>query len=106
MEPCRKLARRVPQPWYTLGRIGELWPHGKQINISAYGGSAQASLSTGLAGHAADCTNDGVVNAEDLKLLAERWLNKDMPHHADINRDQNIDLQDLAELGHNWQWQE
>ncbi len=85
---------------------GELWPHGKHINIGTYGGSAQASLSTGPAGHAADCTNDGMINAEDLKLLAEHWLSKRVPHHADINRDQRIDFLDLSELDQNWQWQE
>jgi hypothetical protein len=85
---------------------GELWPHGKQINIGTYGGTAQASLSHATVGHAADCTNDGVVNADDLKLLTEQWLTDKMPVHADINRDQRVDFQDLAELGRSWHWQE
>jgi len=85
---------------------GEVWPHGKQINIGRYGGTTQASLSSVLTGHAADCSNDGIVNAEDLQRLAEQWLKDKMPRHADINRDQRVDFQDLAELGQNWQWKE
>jgi hypothetical protein len=85
---------------------GELWPHGKQINMGTYGGTAQASLSTILAGNAADCNNDGMVNAEDLKWLTEQWLSEKMPQHADVNRDQHVDFQDFTELGQHWHWQE
>ena len=98
----------VDDPNYAFSGLldwtGELWPHGKQVNMGTYGGTAEASLSSILAGNAADCSNDGVVNAEDLKLLAEHWLSEKMPHHADVNRDQHVDFQDLAELGKNWHW--
>ena len=85
---------------------GELWPHGKLINIGAYGGTTQASLSTVMAGNAADCSSDGVVNTGDLQQLAEQWLSDNMPLHADINRDLRVDFHDLVELDRNWQWQE
>jgi hypothetical protein len=85
---------------------GELWPHGKLINIGAYGGTPQASMSTSSAGNAADCNNDGAVNAADLLLLAQMWLREEVLLHEDINRDNFVDLQDLARLGKGWGWHE
>lgn len=85
---------------------GELWPHGKQINIGAYGGTVQASLSKLLDGHVADCTNDGMIDVADLQRLAEQWLKQGAPNHADINRDQKVDFEDLAKLRQDWHWQE
>ena len=61
---------------------GELWPHGKRINMGAYGGTAAASMSLNDAGNAADFDNDGWVGGIDMgKLLdvclAEKVLLKD-----------------------------
>ncbi len=85
---------------------GEIWPHGKIINIGAYGGTPQASMSASPAGNAADCNNDGAVNGADLLLLAQMWLSDEALLHEDINRDSFVDLHDLARLGMSWGWHE
>ena len=76
------------------------------INIGAYGGTAQASMSASLAGNAADTNNDGAANGIDLLLIAQMWLREDILLHEDINRDHIIDFFDLVGLGKNWKWQE
>jgi len=84
----------------------ELWPHGKLINIGAYGGTPQASMSTSPAGNAADTNNDGAVNGGDLLLVARMWLREEILLHEDINRDRFVDFFDFAGLGKDWQWRE
>ncbi len=84
----------------------ELWPHGKCINMGAYGGTVQASMSLSNAGNVADLNNDGLVNADDLQMLVEKWLTKDMPAAEDINRDSVVNFSDYAELLQNWLWEE
>jgi hypothetical protein len=100
----------VDDPNYAYaGLVGwqeELWPHGKLTNIGAYGASVQASMSTLLAGNAADSNNDGAVNGTDLFMLAHMWLIEDVLLHEDINRDKIVDFLDLARLGKDWKWQE
>jgi hypothetical protein len=47
----------------------ELWPHGKRINIGAYGGTPEASMSDSNVGNIADLNNDDGVNFVDYALL-------------------------------------
>ena len=100
----------INDPKYAFSGLidyrGELWPHGKLINIGAYGGTPEASMSTLGVGNAADCNNDGAVNAGDLFLIAEIWLRQQVLLAEDINRDNVVDLLDLAGLGRNWHWRE
>ena len=44
---------------------GESWPHGSRINLGAYGGTPQASMSLSAVGNKAAYNNDGAV---DMKL--------------------------------------
>ena len=44
---------------------GESWPHGSRINLGAYGGTPQASMSLSTVGNKAAYNNDGAV---DMKL--------------------------------------
>jgi hypothetical protein len=53
---------------------GELWPLGKRINMGAYGGTAEASMSLSDAGNIADLNNDDEVETEDLRLFGNDWL--------------------------------
>jgi len=84
----------------------ELWPHGKQINMGAYGGTSQASMSTSPVGHPADFNNDDFVDAEDLGLFADMWLSDQMPLAEDINRDGSVNFPDWAEFANHWLWVE
>jgi hypothetical protein len=84
----------------------ELWPHGKRINMGAYGGTSQASMSESTDGNGADCNNDGTVNAVDMLVLLQNWLRKDVLLAVDINRDKVVNFFDIAEMTRNWLWQE
>lgn len=91
-----------------LDWTGELWPHGRSINMGAYGGTAQASMSLSDAGNPAnvnpdiDDANDW-VDYRDLALLTDKWLSSEVPLAEDLNRDGAVDFADYAILMANWQ---
>jgi len=80
----------------------ELWPHGQRINIGAYGGTSQASMSLSEFGHLADLNNDAKVGWPDLKRLGQKWLLKEDCLAEDMNRDGTVDFADFAILGEQW----
>jgi len=84
-------------PWQE-----ELWPHGKRINMGAFGGTAEASMSLSDAGSRADCNNDDSVDVRDLMILCKDWLSGGQPTAADINRDSVVNFHDFALLAANW----
>ncbi len=86
--------------------IMEVWPHGKRINIGAYGGTNQASMSPSTIGNAADFNNDNVVDGKDLSALSNEWLKTNLPVVVDINRDGTVNFFDFVEFGRNWHWSE
>ena len=83
---------------------GELWPHGGRINMGAYGGTAQASMSLSQVGNVADLNYDGTVNLEDYALLGNRWARQEVLRVEDMDRNGIIDVRDLAILAGNWLW--
>jgi predicted outer membrane repeat protein len=84
----------------------ELWPHGKHINMGAYGGTPEASMSLSTVGNKADLNNDGFVNAEDLDLFVEMWLVDDLLLAENINRKDLVNFSDWAEFAGQWLWEE
>lgn len=77
---------------------GELWPHGKRINMGAYGGTAEASMSESTVGSAADCNNDDAVDGFDLLMVVSRWLDDELLIPEDIDRNGTVDFYDYAEM--------
>jgi hypothetical protein len=86
----------------TSDWTAELWPHGQHINIGAYGGTPQASMSLITTGKAADINNDGWVDYNDLMLLTDWWLSDQAPIAEDIDRNRIVDFADFAMLAGNW----
>ena len=84
---------------------GEMWPHGKQINMGAYGGRASASFSLSAAGNVADLGNDDMVDAVDVLEFSERWMTVEEFLPADMNRNGEVELGDWAILAGNWLWE-
>ncbi|GAF89111.1 unnamed protein product, partial [marine sediment metagenome] len=64
----------------------ELWPHGKRINMGAYGGTSQASMSLSDAGNIADLNNSNSVGYTDLMLLANKWLYQEVLLRENLDR--------------------
>lgn len=80
----------------------ELWPHGKRINVGAYGGKPEASMSPANLGRLADLDHDEQIGPFDLKLLAESWAVQEDLLAADLNRDGWVDGMDFALLAMQW----
>jgi hypothetical protein len=81
----------------------ELWPNGKRINIGAYGGTPQASMSLNSIGNIADLNLDGFKYFGDLELFVNKWLYEELFLPEDLNRDGLVDFYDLAILADNWE---
>jgi hypothetical protein len=84
----------------------ELWPHGKRINMGAFGGTTQASMSTLTAGNIADLDGSGGVDGADLGVLTDKWLCQQVLLGEDLNRDGLVNGWDSAIFADNWAWQE
>jgi hypothetical protein len=50
----------------------------------------------------ADLTCNGVVDGEDLMLLAEKWLVAETPLRQDLNRNGMVDMHDFAIFESEW----
>ena len=86
----------------------ELWPHGRRINIGAYGGTVQASMSLSDAGNIADLNPDvndanDWVDYNDMLLLTDKWLSNEVLLAEDLDRNGVVDFADYAILVNNWQ---
>ncbi len=82
----------------------EPWPHGRRIDMGAYGGTPQASLSPSGLGSPADFSGDGRVDLRDYSALARGWLSLQAPRREDLNRDTTVDFADLAAFASWWLW--
>jgi hypothetical protein len=86
---------------------GELWPHGGAINIGAYGGTAEASMSLDVeTGSRVDFDHDDSVGLPDFASLASRWLTEEALLPQDADRNGIVDFADVALLGQDWLWQQ
>jgi len=101
----------VDDPKYRYSGLidwrGELWPHGEKINMGAYGGTAQASMSpeTGK-GNVADVDYDGLVGLSDYARLAQWWRMERALLAEDLDRNGVVDFRDVLLMGQEWTWQE
>ena len=82
--------------------MNELWPHGKRINMGAYGGTPEASMSSSMVGNIADFSHNDCVGIEDLLLFIEKWLVQDVLLAEDMDLNNYVDLIDFSILSENW----
>ncbi len=80
----------------------ELWPHGGRVNMGAYGGTAEASMSGNPVGNAADLDHDDEVGVSDLLLLSEDWLYAEYLLDTDLNRNGVVDIADFGDFARQW----
>ena len=91
----------------VLDWTAELWPHGKRINVGAYAGTPEASMSPSDVGSVANLNpavgdaNDWVDHV-DLALLTAKWLSQEAPLAEDLDRNGIVDSTDYAILMANW----
>jgi len=83
-----------------------LWPHGKRVNIGAFGGTPQASMSESEVGNIADLDPNGSVNWGDLKILTNKWFVEELLLSEDLNRDGTVNSKDYAVFANNWAWEQ
>lgn len=101
----------VDDPKYRYSGLidwrGELWPHGAKINMGAYGGTAQASMSSDSGkGNVADVDYDGLVGLSDYARLAQWWRMERTLLAEDLDRNGVVDFRDVLLMGQEWTWQE
>jgi hypothetical protein len=89
-----------------MGWQGELWPHGGRINMGAYGGTAQASMSPNPVGNPADLNHDNAVDLADWSLWSYDWLAERTLLDSDFDRDNDVDPNDMGIFIENWLWAE
>ena len=82
----------------------ELWPHGGRINMGAYGGTPQASMSANPIGNVADLDHDDTVGILDLELFCDDWLYNEHLLDTDLNLDGKVDIADFADFANQWLW--
>jgi hypothetical protein len=84
----------------------ELWPHGKRINMGAYGGTPEASMSQLDIGNIANLDNDvnDIVNSLDLALFVGKWCHEEFLLAEDLNRDGFVNFNDFAIFGLQWSY--
>jgi hypothetical protein len=80
----------------------ELWPNGKRINMGAYGGTAEASMSLSDVGNVADLNNDDLIDYMDLMLFTNKWLDQQVLLPEDLDRNRFVDFKDFALLAFHW----
>ncbi len=86
---------------------GELWPHGKAVNMGAYGGTVEASMSNNTdAGSAADIDRDGIVALLDFAAIARQWAQKKALAPEDTDHSGTVDFADMMLMAENWLWME
>jgi hypothetical protein len=83
----------------------ELWPHGGRINMGAYGGTPQASMSANPVGNIADLNHDDAVDLDDLALFCQDWLHIEYLLDTDLNRNGAVDIADFAVFAQQWLWE-
>jgi len=84
----------------------ELWPHGKRINMGAYGGTPEASMSSESVGNIADLNNDDTVNLRDFAFIAGAYKTEGILLSEDLNRNNKINGTDLSIFINNWLWKQ
>ena len=82
---------------------GELWPHGKRINMGIYGGTTEAGMSLSDSGNAADLNLDGLLCNRDIKLLTDKWLCEALLLPEDLSRDGIVNFIDFAIFAHDFE---
>lgn len=80
----------------------ELWPNGQRVNLGAYGGTPQASMSLSELGNVADLNHDTQVGPADLRRMGLKWALVEDLLAEDLNRDGRVDFMDFAILGRYW----
>jgi len=96
--PCIDAGSDYPE------RTNELWPHGQRINMGAYGGTCEASMSLSGIGSPADLNGDNRIDLRDYTALTARWLSVEALRREDLNRDAEVDFTDLVAFVPWWLW--
>ena len=84
--------------------MAELWPHGKRINMGAYGGTPQASMSLSTVGNIANLDNDpcDIIDFNDLALFVGKWLHEEVLLPEDLDRNGIVNFVDYAIFAQQW----
>lgn len=77
----------------------EVEPHGWRINIGAYAGTVEASMT-----NPCDLNFDGEVDFDDFNVFARYWQGQGAELPPDFNHDGMVDWADFGIFAVNWEW--
>jgi len=86
----------------TSDWTGELWPHGMRINMGAYGGTPEASMSLLDAGNIADLNTDEIVDFRDFANFTNSWHSQRVLLPDDLDRNGMVDFNDIVIFAEHW----
>ena len=90
-------------PCIDAGEIGrehlgfELWPHGARVNLGAFGGILEASLSPSRI-DMGDLNLDGLVDTEDVRIYQDELTSGIVLAVSDLDRDTLVGPNDLTAI--------
>jgi probable HAF family extracellular repeat protein len=82
--------------------VNESLPNGSRINMGAFGGTYQASMSPHNWALLGDLNNDGTVDFADFAGQVEDWSATANNQPGDLNRDGTVNMEDLVALVRDW----
>jgi hypothetical protein len=74
--------------------------------VSAYGGTAQASMSLSTAGNIADLNNSDSVDYTDMMAIVNKWLYQEILLPEDLDRNGVVNIADFTIFANEWFWGE
>ncbi|MBN2841564.1 MAG: right-handed parallel beta-helix repeat-containing protein, partial [Sedimentisphaerales bacterium] len=86
-------------------KAAELYPAGNNVNLGTFGASPQASLSSiqiKSPETMADINRDSQVDISDLAIIAASWYSSDCFDHGDFDRNCTVNLIDLEDFLEGW----
>ena len=73
-----------------------------RLNMGAYGGTNQASLTIPNGALLTDVDNDDITNLVDFANVASMWNSSGNGQFCDFDRDNDVDIADLDMLIQEW----
>lgn len=80
----------------------ETWPHGLRVNLGAYGGAIEASMSMSNVGLRSDLDLNKNVDFRDILTFVDYWAKEGVLIRCDLDHNGRVNLADYAIIAADW----